>query len=393
MTKVKDGGDPFEILDIHPLFTSIVPRLKRNLGLLPPSQQTLWVKKFARSVHAFVAAQSQIRDNLRENRVPSLQEYLISRREAYASSMFWDLVELLDISPRPNGRNPNEHLKLKRLTQCAVDAVAWAIDVFAYAAPSRCNTYNLISLLTSHKNLSVQGAMNYAGGMVRETLEEFHRLERELVPLTKPDSDGPSSHSHPPATTTSSSTVSPSPSSSGSSNNSRRSSGWGRWLWSIPASLVGDTGTSTSSSSSTAKPTSTGRPYLLGIDPSSRDGWFLGFDTDSSLNSTATTPISDDDGSSSTFDNASLNHSSSSSLDHSSSSSSDHTSPSLPSPTSPTPFDNPDTDLLTTTKNLSRYILSLKDYIVGSIHWGYETELYFGTKGDEIRSFGWVFLS
>jgi hypothetical protein len=42
---------------------------------------------------------------------------------------------------------------------------------------------------------------------------------------------------------------------------------------------------------------------------------------------------------------------------------------------------------------VTRYILGLKDYIIGSIHWGYETELFFGTKGDETRSFGWVFLT
>lgn len=42
---------------------------------------------------------------------------------------------------------------------------------------------------------------------------------------------------------------------------------------------------------------------------------------------------------------------------------------------------------------ITRYLRAMKDYIVGSIHWGYETELYFGQKGDEVRSFGWVFLS
>ena len=38
------------------------------------------------------------------------------------------------------------------------------------------------------------------------------------------------------------------------------------------------------------------------------------------------------------------------------------------------------------------YLRGLKDCIVGTINWSYETELYFGSKGDEVRRFGWVFL-
>jgi len=39
------------------------------------------------------------------------------------------------------------------------------------------------------------------------------------------------------------------------------------------------------------------------------------------------------------------------------------------------------------------YITRLKDYIAGTINWLYETELYFGKKGSEIRTFGWVFIN
>ncbi|KAJ6632405.1 isoprenoid synthase domain-containing protein [Mycena sp. CBHHK59/15] len=38
------------------------------------------------------------------------------------------------------------------------------------------------------------------------------------------------------------------------------------------------------------------------------------------------------------------------------------------------------------------YMRGLKDCIVGTLNWSYETELYFGVKGDEVRQFGWVFL-
>ena len=42
-------------------------------------------------------------------------------------------------------------------------------------------------------------------------------------------------------------------------------------------------------------------------------------------------------------------------------------------------------------QNVKRYIQALKDYIVGVINWVYETELFFGKRGGEIRAFGWVF--
>lgn len=43
--------------------------------------------------------------------------------------------------------------------------------------------------------------------------------------------------------------------------------------------------------------------------------------------------------------------------------------------------------------DLPSYVQVFKDCIVGTINWAYETELYFGKKGEEIRTFGWVFLN
>ena len=43
--------------------------------------------------------------------------------------------------------------------------------------------------------------------------------------------------------------------------------------------------------------------------------------------------------------------------------------------------------------DIPSYIQALRDCVVGTINWTYETELYFGKKGEEVRSFGWVFLS
>jgi len=44
-------------------------------------------------------------------------------------------------------------------------------------------------------------------------------------------------------------------------------------------------------------------------------------------------------------------------------------------------------------ETVQNYITRLKDCIVGTVNWLYETELYFGKKGSEIRTFGWVFIN
>ncbi|KAG0696610.1 isoprenoid synthase domain-containing protein [Suillus ampliporus] len=39
-----------------------------------------------------------------------------------------------------------------------------------------------------------------------------------------------------------------------------------------------------------------------------------------------------------------------------------------------------------------RYVRGLRDCIAGTVNWLYETERYLGTKGNEVRAFGWVFV-
>jgi len=148
--------------------------------------------------------------------------------------------------------------------------------------------------------------MNYAGGMVREALEEVQRLDRELHP--PPTAIGATSHS-----------------SAGGEG------GWG-WL-NMVRSVVG-----------------------LSESQGPRPNWkFLTPDI-------------------------------------------------IPGPAANSPEADPDSALSSAAEltpdavtqhraDIAHYARALIDMIVGTIHWGYETELYFGQKGDEVRSFGWVFLA
>lgn len=44
-------------------------------------------------------------------------------------------------------------------------------------------------------------------------------------------------------------------------------------------------------------------------------------------------------------------------------------------------------------EDVKAMVQGLKDCIVGCVNWVYETELFFGGKGEEVRAFGWVFLA
>ena len=54
--------------------------------------------------------------------------------------------------------------------------------------------------------------------------------------------------------------------------------------------------------------------------------------------------------------------------------------------TSLPPFSERDADV-------QAYVQGLRDCIVGSLHWLYETDRYFGDTAEDVRSSGWVFLS
>jgi len=73
-----------------------------------------------------------------------------------------------------------------------------------------------------------------------------------------------------------------------------------------------------------------------------------------------------------------------------------------PRPTSPLPLSSSLSGNSTTPSNsrysngtqtdLSLFLLGLKDCLVGSLNCAYETEMFFGNKGDSVRGYGWVFL-
>jgi Terpene synthase family 2, C-terminal metal binding len=44
-------------------------------------------------------------------------------------------------------------------------------------------------------------------------------------------------------------------------------------------------------------------------------------------------------------------------------------------------------------RDIRLYVQGVRDCVAAFINWMYETELFFGKKGSEVRSFGWIFLT
>jgi hypothetical protein len=44
-------------------------------------------------------------------------------------------------------------------------------------------------------------------------------------------------------------------------------------------------------------------------------------------------------------------------------------------------------------RDIRLYIQGVRDCVAAFVNWMYETELFFGKKGSEVRSFGWIFLT
>lgn len=43
--------------------------------------------------------------------------------------------------------------------------------------------------------------------------------------------------------------------------------------------------------------------------------------------------------------------------------------------------------------DVQAYVRGLRNCVVGSLHWLYETDRFFGEAGEDVRSSGWVFVA
>ncbi|KAF8151522.1 isoprenoid synthase domain-containing protein [Crassisporium funariophilum] len=251
----KSGMD---MLKRHELLKHIIePRISRLISKATDG----WETRFTHSVQAYRVAQEHVSNAHADGLVPAtLEEYVGFRRELNGISMVLGLAELLEIFQFPVLQGPASE-KLEVLKHSAFDVINWSMDVVSYQYDqSRGMENNLVTFLMAHKSLSVQGAVNVSGNMIKTAFASFCGAEQALLEIL-------------------------------SSNDSL------------------------------------GIPVLSWVWSSFAPG------------------------------------------------------------TSPDPVRE---KVLDDTRS---YVTALKDCVIGTINWAYETELYFGKKGGEMRTFGWVFIN
>ncbi|KAF9559391.1 terpenoid synthase [Agrocybe pediades] len=260
-TKIfKVHTDGFEMLNGHALLKHIVKQCTTNVTAKTPEP---WSHRFEEAVKDFRHSQEQVLLQKTQNIVPSIEEFIEIRREMQGGSLTWSIAELLEVFEYPELPGPDAE-SVSSLTRHAIDIISWSMDVVSYQSDqTRGKTHNLVAVLMAQKNLSVQGAINLAGNMIRESVAAFFATERAILESMNPQ-----------------------------------------------------------------KPTN-GRVF----------SWIKSFFT----GSTQTEPMSNEEAKAKQV-------------------------------------------------VVERYIQVLKDSIIGVTHWLYETELFFGKKGAEIRTFGWVFI-
>ncbi|KAF9467542.1 isoprenoid synthase domain-containing protein [Collybia nuda] len=269
-----DVGDKngFDLLNNHALFQYIIPQMKRLISRAPLD----WDTRFTSSVVSYHSAQLQAISNRSNNIVPELEEYMKLRRDLSGLNMIFDLVELTEIAAF-TVPDTNLSEKMETLKRLAADIISCSLDVVSFNADqAQGNPHNLITVLVTHKALSLQGAFTFAGALIKDMYGAFAAIEESLLDLGQPTPPQP--------------------------NHSRLLTLFSpAWTWS---------------------------PF-----------------------------------------------------------------PSASTPTSPTIPEQLKQQVDSTLSDLHSCVQALKDCVVGTVNWVYETELYFGKKGEEIRTFGWVFLN
>ncbi|EJF61988.1 terpenoid synthase [Dichomitus squalens LYAD-421 SS1] len=141
-----------------------------------PTTRRDWQKRFQRHLAAFRLGQAITARNAAESVVPDLESYIAIRRDACGVKMLLDLIIYaggLVIPPQIY-----DHPILRRLRQDAGNIIAWATDIAAYARHPR--TSNIVTVVMTERKFAPQGAVHFAGNLIKETFCTFLQNESQL---------------------------------------------------------------------------------------------------------------------------------------------------------------------------------------------------------------------
>ncbi|PPQ90350.1 hypothetical protein CVT25_007752 [Psilocybe cyanescens] len=176
--EMSDSESGLELLRGHVLLRQLrIPSVLLLLRLfkLASAASEIWKARFRKSVLAYQAAQKGICLNRSRNIVPSLEEYIAIAREMHGTNVVLDLAELMEVFQFPD-LHGTEAEKIIVLKHTAFDVIAWSL-----LQQDRGSSHNLVAVLMYHNSLSVQGAMNQSGIMIKQAFSSFCSAERSIL--------------------------------------------------------------------------------------------------------------------------------------------------------------------------------------------------------------------
>ncbi|KAJ7193850.1 terpenoid synthase [Mycena pura] len=119
--------------------------------------------------------------------IPDLESFIALRRDTSGCKSCWVLIEYgLDIDlPDYVVADP----VMQALNKSTNDLVTWSNDIYSYnVEQARGDTHNMVVILMTHHGHSLQGAIDFAGGLCRQAIDAFQR-DRAALPSWGPAVD------------------------------------------------------------------------------------------------------------------------------------------------------------------------------------------------------------
>ena len=136
----------FSANELTRLYASMVPSLTRALSSRPAEAQVRWRRHFSRSVQTFATSQLQLLSHLETEAVPTVSEFIALRRETYASAMYFDLLDLFEITSRPYGCSLKDDERIERITMLTAYVTGWIL-VRTFPLSVRNSTHRLVGYI------------------------------------------------------------------------------------------------------------------------------------------------------------------------------------------------------------------------------------------------------
>lgn len=117
--------------------------------------------------------------NRAQQRIPTLGEYLVMRRQTSALYIFFDLIEVADYVNLP--AEALNHPIVSELKCMANDGVAWFNDIVSLEKEIRSgDVHNLVLILQHEHQLDLQDAIDRAGALFNERMAAYIDLEAHV---------------------------------------------------------------------------------------------------------------------------------------------------------------------------------------------------------------------